>query len=148
MEMFISWSGNNMDHWHRFEGILHAFWLLPRRQKRRLWWCVHAGCNRDLKLGPGWMGYMILWTLNTTPALEQGRMDCVPIFQVLKQFQLVCFNVISMPFRGHSWSQFSPCETFLNHDYIDYIIFQLYWGEGEGKSENFLWSLPLPNGNT
>ena len=59
-------------------------------------------------LGPesGRMGCMILRrTFHTAPEQGQepehgqGRMGYVPIFQVLKLFQVVCFNDISMVFR-------------------------------------------------
>ena len=42
---------------------------------------------------------MVLRTFHTAPEQEQGRMGYVPIFQVLKLFQVVCFNCISMAFR-------------------------------------------------
>ena len=54
------------------------------------------------------------------PEQGQGRMGYVPIFQVLKLFQVVCFNCISIAFRcpvlRHSQSEWflhntgpSPC---------------------------------------
>ena len=55
---------------------------------------------------PGRMGCMVIArTFHTAPEQEQGpeqgkgRMGYVPIFKVLKQFQVVCFNDISMAFR-------------------------------------------------
>ena len=65
-----------------------------------------------LSPGPGWgpgpvsgrMGYMILRTFHIAPEpgqgpeQGQGRMGHVPIFQVLKLFQVVCFHDISMAF--------------------------------------------------
>ena len=51
---------------------------------------------------PGRTGCMVLRTA-TEQEPEQGhgrgRMGYVPIFQVLKLFQVVCFNCISMVFR-------------------------------------------------
>ena len=38
-------------------------------------------------------------TFHIAPEQGQGRMGYVPIFQVLKLFQVVCFNDISMAFR-------------------------------------------------
>ena len=60
-----------------------------------------------LSLGPsqgpgpvsGRMGCMILRTFHIAPEQGQGKMGYVPIFQVLKLFQVVCFNDISMVFR-------------------------------------------------
>ena len=50
--------------------------------------------------GPGRMGCMVLCrTFHTTPEQGQGRMGYLPIFQVLKLFQAVCFNCISMALR-------------------------------------------------
>ena len=55
---------------------------------------------------PGRMGCIVLRrTFYTAPEQEQGpeqgqgRIGYVPIFQVLKLFQVVCFNDISMAFR-------------------------------------------------
>ena len=50
--------------------------------------------------GPGRIGYMVLRrAFHIAPEQGQGRMGYVPIFQVLKLFQVVCFNDISMAFR-------------------------------------------------
>ena len=50
--------------------------------------------------GSGRMGCMVLRrTFHTAPEQGQGRMGYVPIFQVLKLLQVVCFNDISMAFR-------------------------------------------------
>ena len=38
-------------------------------------------------------------TFHIAPEQGQGRIGYVPIFQVLKLFQVVCFNDISMAFR-------------------------------------------------
>ena len=51
------------------------------------------------------MGCMVLRTFHIAaeqrqgPEQGQGSMGCVPIFQVLKLFQVVWFNDISMAFR-------------------------------------------------
>ena len=46
------------------------------------------------------MGCMVLRrTFHITREQGQGRMGYVPVFQVLKLFQVVCFNDISMAFR-------------------------------------------------
>ena len=51
-------------------------------------------------LGLGWIGCKVLCkNFHTAPEQGQWRMDYVPIFQVLKLFQVVCFNCISMGFR-------------------------------------------------
>ena len=51
-------------------------------------------------MGHGRMGCMVLCrTFHTASEQGQGRMGYVPIFQVLKLFQVVCFNDISMAFR-------------------------------------------------
>ena len=45
--------------------------------------------------GPGRMGYMVLRkAFHIAPEQGQERMDYVPIFTVLKLFQLVCLNDI------------------------------------------------------
>ena len=75
--------------------------------------------------GPGRMGSIVLRAFHTAPEQGQGRIDCmvlcrtfhtapeqgqepewgpiriycVPIFQILKLLQVVCFNGISMAFR-------------------------------------------------
>ena len=49
---------------------------------------------------PGRMGCMVLCrTFHTAPEQGQGRMGYVPIFGVLKLFQVVCFKCISMAYR-------------------------------------------------
>ena len=79
-----------------------------------------------LSLGPGQgagpesgrMGCMILRRTfhiapeqGQEPEQGQGRMGYVPIFQVLKLFQVVCFNDISMAFRC---SVLAPDTTSVN----------------------------------
>ena len=64
--------------------------------------------------GPG-HGRMGCMTLCTTfhiapkqaqgPEEGQGRIDYIPIFQVLKLFQVVCFNVFQWLSGFQSWSQ-------------------------------------------
>ena len=45
------------------------------------------------------MGRMISCrTFHTAAVQAQGRMGYIPIFQVLKLFQVMCFNDISMAF--------------------------------------------------
>ena len=69
------------------------------------------------------MGCMILRrTFHTAPEQEQGpeqgqgRMGYVPTFQVLKLFQVVCFNDISMAFRCPILApKHSQCEWFLHN---------------------------------
>ena len=67
---------------------------------------MSQGMGQRLGPGPGRMACMVLRrTFHTAPEQEQGpeqgqgRMGYVPIFQVLKLFQVVCFNDISMAFR-------------------------------------------------
>ena len=61
--------------------MVYSHWLCPRPRH-----------------GP--MGCMVLCrTLHIAPEQGQGRMDYVPIFQVLKLFQVVYFNCISVAFR-------------------------------------------------
>ena len=72
--------------------MMYSHWMSP-------------GPGQGLGPEPGRMGCMVLRTFHTAPEQEQGpeqgqeRMLYVPIFQVLKLFQLVCFNDISMAFR-------------------------------------------------
>ena len=50
--------------------------------------------------GLGRMGCMVLWrTFRTAPEQGQWRIGYIPIFQLLKLFQVVCFNDISVAFR-------------------------------------------------
>ena len=49
--------------------------------------------------GPGPVSGIIAPEQGQGPEHGQGRMGYVPIFQVLKLFQVVCFNGISMAFR-------------------------------------------------
>ena len=61
--------------------------------------------------GRGRMGCMVLCrTFHTTPEQGQGRLDYVPIFQVLKLFQVVCFNGFKV---SSSRSRHSQCERYL-----------------------------------
>ena len=66
--------------------MLYSHWLSP-------------GLEQRPGPGPGRMGCMLLrGAFHTAPEQGQGRMGYVPIFQVLKLFQVVCFNCISMAF--------------------------------------------------
>ena len=67
--------------------MVYSHWLSP-------------GLGQGLELGHGWMGCMSLCrTFHTAPEQGQRRMGFVPIFQVLKLFQVVCFNDILMSLR-------------------------------------------------
>ena len=73
--------------------MAYSHWLSP-------------GLGQGLGPGAGRMGCMVLRGIfYTAPEQEQGpeqgqeRMGYIPIFQVLKLFQVVCFNDISMAFR-------------------------------------------------
>ena len=59
------------------------------------WLCPGQGSGPE----SGRMGCMVLRTFHTAPEQGQGRLGYVLIFQVLKLFQVVCFNDISMDFR-------------------------------------------------
>ena len=69
------------------------------------WLCPGPGQGPGPELGR--MGCMVLGrTFHTAPEQEQGPntdreewVMYVPIFQVLKLFQVMCFNCISMAFR-------------------------------------------------
>ena len=69
--------------------MVYSHWLFP-------------GPGQEPGPEPGRMGCMVLRrTFHIAPEQKQGqgRMGYVPIFQVLKLFQVVCFNWISMAFR-------------------------------------------------
>ena len=81
---------------------MYSHWLSP-------------GLTRGLGTGPGRMGCMVLRrTFHIAPEQGQGpeqghgRMGYVPIFQVLKLFQVVCFNDIAMASGVQFWSQTQP----------------------------------------
>ena len=90
--------------------------------------------------GPGRMGCMVLRTFHIAPeqgqgpVQGQGRMGYVPIFQVLKLLQVVCFNDISMVSGVQSWPQTQPVR--LHH----YGLFTLAETDSETSSVN------TPNG--
>ena len=97
--------------------ICYAFVILPYLQGNReitgklqgLIVYLHRlspGLGQGPKHEPGRMGCIVLKrTFHTAPGQEQGpeqgqgRMGYAPIFQVLKLFQVVCFNDISVVFR-------------------------------------------------
>ena len=63
---------------------------------------LSQGPGQGLRPEPGRMGRMVIRrAFRIAPEQEQGqgRMGYVPIFQVLKLFQVVCFNCISVAFR-------------------------------------------------
>ena len=67
---------------------------------------LSTGPGQGLGSVSGRMGCMILRRIfhiapeeGQGPEQEQGQMGYVPICQVLKLFQMVCFNDISMAFR-------------------------------------------------
>ena len=73
--------------------MVYSHWLSP-------------GPGQRPRPGPGRRGCMVLCiTFHTAPEQEQGpeqrqgSMGYVSIFQVLKLFQVVCLNCISMVFR-------------------------------------------------
>ena len=73
--------------------MVYSHWLSP-------------GPGQGLGPEPGRMGCMALRrSFHTAPEEEQGpeqgqgRMGYVPIFHILKLFQVVCFNCISMDFK-------------------------------------------------